>query len=42
MFYEIVVEDYEIVVEDYLGVSSTLVNLVEDPEFIREEYYIHW
>ena len=22
--------------------SSTLVNLVEDHEFISEEYYLHW
>ena len=25
-----------------LGVSPTLVNLVEDHGFISEEYYLHW
>ena len=25
-----------------LGVSHTLINLVEDHEFISEEYYLHW
>ena len=39
-----ILDNLKLIGEDrgLLGVSPTLVNLVEDHEFISEKYYLHW